>query len=51
MGSRAALDTIRLGDRCLTNASKSGLSIGAPLVADNIGVLDGFLLSLKRDST
>ena len=50
MGSRAALDTIRLSDRCLTNASKSGLSIGAPLVAASIEVLEGFFLSLKRDS-
>ena len=50
MGSRAALDIIRLSDRCLINASKSGLSIGAPLVADNIGTLEEFFISLKRDS-
>ena len=53
MGSRASLDITRLGDRCLINASESGLSIGAPLMADYIvvfWVLEEFFLSLKRDS-
>ena len=45
MGSRAALDTIRLSDRSLTNVGETGLSIGFPLVTDYTAVSQNFFLT------
>ena len=48
MGSRAALDTIRLSDRSLTNVGETGLSIGFPLVTDYTAVSQNFFLTLNN---